>query len=84
MLFGWTSKRYQALYEDGIIDSSFQFQIEVSPEYHFVVITTDTEAPIRLSSLIMKAIHQFENDKDINHQQLALLKMKCMVILFEV
>ena len=74
MLFGWTSKRYQSLYEDGIIDSSFQFQIEVSPDYHFVVITTDTESPIRLSSLIMKAIHQFENDKDINHQQLALLK----------
>ncbi|HFI0301733.1 TPA: M16 family metallopeptidase [Streptococcus suis] len=74
MLFGWTSKRYQALYEDGIIDSSFQFQIEVNPDYHFVVITTDTESPIRLSSLIIKAIQQFEKDMDITDDQLHLLK----------
>lgn len=74
MLFGWTSKRYQSLYEDGIIDSSFQFQIEVNPDYHFVVITTDTESPIRLSSLIIKAIQQFEKDMDITDDQLHLLK----------
>lgn len=74
MLFGWTSKRYQSLYEQGLIDSSFQFQVEVSPDYHFVVITSDTETPIRLSSLLTKAIQQFERDADVTEEHLRLLK----------
>lgn len=74
MLLGWTSKRYQKLYEEGKIDSSFHFQLEVTPDYHFLVILGDTDAPISLSSSLSRAIRNFESDKDVNEEHLQLLK----------
>ncbi|MGQ7462585.1 EF-P 5-aminopentanol modification-associated protein YfmH [Streptococcus suis] len=74
MLFGWTSKRYQSLYEQGKIDSSFQFQLEVTSEYHYLVISGDTQEPITLSSMLMKAVRNFERDEDVNENHLHLLK----------
>ncbi|HFI0105923.1 TPA: M16 family metallopeptidase [Streptococcus suis] len=74
MLFGWTSKRYQSLYEQGKIDSSFQFQLEVTSDYHYLVISGDTQEPITLSSMLMKAVRNFERDEDINENHLHLLK----------
>ncbi|MGQ7367195.1 EF-P 5-aminopentanol modification-associated protein YfmH [Streptococcus suis] len=74
MLFGWTSKRYQDLYEQGKIDSSFQFQLEVTPDYHYLVISGDTQEPITLSSMLMKAVRNFDRDKDVNENHLQLLK----------
>lgn len=74
MLFGWTSKRYQSLYEQGKIDSSFQFQLEVTPDYHYLVISGDTQEPITLSSMLMKAVRNFERDEDVNENHLHLLK----------
>lgn len=74
MLFGWTSKRYQQLYETGKIDSSFQFQLEVTPDYHYFIISSDTQEPITLSSLLMKAIRNFEDDEDVTEDHLRLLK----------
>lgn len=74
MLFGWTSKRYQDLYEQGKIDSSFQFQLEVTPDYHYLVISGDTQEPITLSSMLMKAVRNFERDEDVAEEHLQLLK----------
>ncbi|MBS8048228.1 EF-P 5-aminopentanol modification-associated protein YfmH [Streptococcus suis] len=74
MLFGWTSKRYQQLYEQGKIDSSFQFQLEVTPEYHYLIISGDTQEPITLSSILMKALRKFEDDADVTEDHLQLLK----------
>ncbi|HFI0449505.1 TPA: M16 family metallopeptidase [Streptococcus suis] len=74
MLFGWTSKRYQSLYEQGKIDSSFQFQLEVTSDYHYLVISGDTQEPITLSSMLMKAVRNFERDEDVNENHLHLLK----------
>ncbi|HEP1818577.1 TPA: insulinase family protein [Streptococcus suis] len=74
MLFGWTSKRYQDLYELGKIDSSFQFQLEVTPDYHYLVISGDTQEPITLSSMLMRAVRNFERDEDVNENHLQLLK----------
>ncbi len=82
MLFGWTSKRYQQLYEQGKIDSSFQFQLEVTPEYHYLIISGDTQEPITLSSILMKALRKFEDDADVTEDHLQLLKTRCMEILF--
>lgn len=74
MLFGWTSGRYQKLYSQGTIDASFQFQLEVTPDYHYLIISADTEEPIALSSTLMKAISNFDRDKDVSEHHLELLK----------
>lgn len=74
MLFGWTSKRHQDLYEKGKIDSSFSFHLEVRPEYHFFVMTLDTKEPIALSNSLRKAIKNFEGDLDISEEHLSIIK----------
>lgn len=78
MLLGWTSKRYQSLYEQGKIDSSFSFQLTVRPDYHFLVITGDTVEPIAVSSLLKKALLNFETDTDVTEEHLQLLKQEMM------
>lgn len=74
MLFGWTSKRYQDLYQHGKIDTSLSFHLEVIEEAHFWVLTVDTLEPIALSSLLRKAIRQFETDSDVTEEHLELVK----------
>lgn len=74
MLFGWTSKRYQELYEQGKIDQTFNIDIEVTDRYHFVIISADTSEPIALSSQFRRAIKGFEKDSDLSAQHLQMLK----------
>ncbi|MGT2755229.1 EF-P 5-aminopentanol modification-associated protein YfmH [Streptococcus ovis] len=74
MLCGWTSKRYQNLYQQGKIDASLSFHLGVSEQAHFWVLTVDTSEPIALSSVLRKAIRQFESDPDVNEEHLALVK----------
>ena len=51
MMFGWTSKRFQSLYEVGKLDNSLTLEIEVESSFHFVMLTMDTSEPISSSSL---------------------------------
>ncbi|MBY5005031.1 insulinase family protein [Streptococcus suis] len=74
MLIGWTSKRYQELYETGKIDASFHFYLDLHLDYHFLVITADTTEPIALSAVLRRAIQEFEQDPDISEEHLQLLK----------
>ena len=76
MLFGWTSMRHRDLYEQGKIDSSFSFHLEVRPEYHFFVLTMDTKEPVALSSSLRKAIQQFASDPDVSEEHLEIVKKK--------
>lgn len=74
MLFGWTSTRYQNLYERGIIDSSFNFDIEILPNCHYFIITADTMEPIALSSILRKALRTIDIDTDVNEKHFQLVK----------
>jgi predicted Zn-dependent peptidase len=76
MLFGWTSMRHRDLYQQGKIDSSFSFHLEVRPEYHFFVLTMDTKEPVALSSSLRKAIQQFASDPDVSEEHLEIVKKK--------
>ena len=52
MMFGWTSDRFQKLYESGKIAASLSLEVEVTSRFHFVMLTMDTKEPVALS-------HQF-------------------------
>ena len=43
MMFGWTSQRFQSLYEAGKIDNSLTLEVEVEELFHFVILTMDTQ-----------------------------------------
>ena len=74
MMFGWTSDRFQKLYESGKIDASLSFEIEVTSRFHFVMLTMDTKEPVALSHQFRKAIRNFTKDLDITEDHLDIIK----------
>jgi len=74
MMFGWTSDRFQRLYESGKLDASLSLEVEVNIRFHFVILTMDTKEPVSLSHQFRKAIRQFSNDADITEEHLDLVK----------
>ena len=74
MMFGWTSNRFQKLYESGKIDASLSLEIEVTSRFHFVMLTMDTKEPVALSHQFRKAIRNFTKDLDITEDHLDIIK----------
>lgn len=74
MMFGWTSDRFQKLYESGKIDSSLSLEVEVTSRFHFVMLTMDTKEPVALSHQFRKAIRNFTKDLDITEDHLDIIK----------
>ena len=70
MMFGWTSKRYQKMYENGKIDASLTLEVEVEERFHFVMLTMDTQEPVALSHQIRTAIKEFAQDMDVTEEHL--------------
>ena len=74
MMFGWTSDRFQKLYESGKIDASLSLEVEVTSRFHFVMLTMDTKEPVALSHQFRKAIRNFTKDLDITEDHLDTIK----------
>ena len=74
MMFGWTSRRFQELYEAGKIDHSLAMEIEVEDTYQFFIMTMETEEPLSLSHQLKQAIKDFAEDDDINEEHLDSVK----------
>ena len=74
MMFGWTSDRFQKLYESGKIDASLSLEVEVTSRFHFVMLTMDTKEPVALSHQFRKAIRNFAKDLDITEDHLDIIK----------
>lgn len=74
MMFGWTSKRYQSLYESGKLDNSLSLEVEVEDAFHFVILTMDTSEPVSISHQIRSAVKQFDKDPDVTEEHLDIIK----------
>ena len=74
MMFGWTSDRFQKLYESGKIHASLSLEVEVTSRFHFVMLTMDTKEPVALSHQFRKAIRNFTKDLDITEDHLDIIK----------
>ena len=74
MMFGWTSQRFQKLYETGKLDASLSLEIEVDTRFHFVILTMDTKEPVALSHQFRKAIRNFIKDEDVTEDHLDIVK----------
>ena len=66
MLLGWTSKRYQQLYESGQIDDSFDFEIEVCPDFQFLIISLDTLEPIAMANNICQYLNKVSQSSNLD------------------
>ena len=74
MMFGWTSNRFQKLYEAGKLDASLSLEVEANSRFHFVMLTMDTKEPVSLSHQFRKAIRNFTKDSDLTEEHLDLVK----------
>ena len=74
MMFGWTSKRFQSLYESGKMDNSLTLEVEVEKDFHFVMLTMDTQEPVGLSHQFRSAIKNFDKDPDVTEEHLVTIK----------
>lgn len=74
MMFGWTSKRFQSLYETGKLDSSLSLEVEINRRFNFLMLTMDTKEPVAISHQLRKAIQNFATDPDVSEEHLDLIK----------
>ena len=74
MMFSWTSKRFQSLYETGKLDSSLSLEVEINRRFNFLMLTMDTKEPVAISHQFRKAIQSFVTDADISEEHLDLIK----------
>ena len=74
MMFGWTSKRFQSLYETGKLDSSLSLEVEINRRFNFLMLTMDTKEPVSISHQFRKTIQIFVTDADISEEHLDLIK----------
>lgn len=74
MLLGWTSAAYQAWYDDGKVDDSFDLVVEMSERFEFVMMLMDTNEPIAMSAKIKQILKKGRASKDVSEDHLFLLK----------
>ena len=74
MMFGWTSKRFQSLYETGKLDSSLSMEVEINHRFNFLMLTMDTKEPVAISHQFRKVIKNFVTDLDVSEEHLDLIK----------
>ncbi|MFS1664174.1 EF-P 5-aminopentanol modification-associated protein YfmH [Streptococcus sp. zg-JUN1979] len=73
MILGWTSEIYQVWYDNGLIDDSFDMEVEVCQTTQFIIITGDTKEPIGLATRIKRFLAQSWTSKDLNQEQFQLV-----------
>lgn len=66
MLLGWTSQYYQHFYEKGQFDDSFDFEIEVYPDFQFLIISLDTFSPIATANIIRQHLNNVSQLNDLD------------------
>lgn len=65
MILGWTSKHYQELYENGQIDDSFDFEVEVYENFQFLIISLDTPTPIAMATNLRQYLDKVAQSSDL-------------------
>lgn len=74
LLLGWTSTVYQDWYNQGLIDDSFDIQIDVNERYQFVMLTLETGQPIAMSAKIKQILKNPSKSKDLTEEHFLMVK----------
>lgn len=74
MLVGSTSKRYEQLYNSGLIDDSFDYSFEMHDRFHMASFTSDGGNMEDLDEILTSALLSFKSDEDFNAEHLELIK----------
>ncbi len=75
MMFGKSTKNYEKLYNDGLIDPSFSFDYTEEQGYGFSMIGGDTSDPDAFADTISRMVEDFKKT-DINQEDLERARKK--------
>ncbi len=78
MLFGDSSQNYLQLYDQGIVDDSFGYELDLARTYHFATLSGDTEKPQQFSDAIISLLEKASDNPDLNANRLALVKKEAL------
>lgn len=78
LLLGNTSANYLRLYNAGVIDDTFGFEVNLDRGFHFADFSSDAEDAALFADEIEKILLEFESDPEINDKNLELLKRKML------
>lgn len=74
LLYGWMSPLYQDLYDSGQMEGDLDIQVEVSSDFHHVLLTLDTKEPITVASRLKRVAAKWEEMTWIDANQFELVK----------
>ncbi len=76
LLFGNTSQNYLQLYDEGIIDDSFGYELNMERNFYFGDISSDTSQPEQFAQAIIQMLTSYETSAELTEEKVALLKKK--------
>ncbi|WP_281164248.1 EF-P 5-aminopentanol modification-associated protein YfmH [Liquorilactobacillus sicerae] len=74
LYFGELSDNYQRLYQQGLIDDSFSFEIQVDRGFHYLVLTGETESAAKLFTNLEQIFSQTATSSPITANQFEMAK----------
>jgi predicted Zn-dependent peptidase len=78
MLFGPTSHNYLTLYNEGIIDDTFDTEFNLERGFHFADFGGDSDQPKEALERVESLLLDFENSPELTEASLSLLKKKML------
>lgn len=78
MLFGDSSQNYLQLYDQGVVDDSFGYELDLARTYHFATLSGDTEKPQEFSDAMISLLEKAATNPDLNAGRLALVKKEAL------
>lgn len=78
LLLGNTSANYLRLYDQGIIDDTFGFEVSLDRSFYFADFSGDAEYPEEMLKSVEEILLNYENDPEMNEKNLELLKKKML------
>jgi predicted Zn-dependent peptidase len=78
LLLGNTSANYLRLYDQGVIDDTFGFEVSLDRSFYFADFSGDAEYPEKMLQAVEEILLNYQNDPEINEENLELLKKKML------
>lgn len=83
LLLGNTSDNYLELYQKGIIDDTFGFELTIDRGFYFADFSSDTDQADEFEHAIKQILLTFDTSEAVNEESLALLKKKMLGKFFQ-
>lgn len=78
LLFGDTSSHYLSMYDEGIVDDSFDEEFSLDRMGHLFMVSGDSSQPEVALNLVRDILENYENSAEMNEKTLELLKKRSL------